>query len=67
MDTDLVFDFWGDVAESVWDEYEDVINGMRKDSERNIRLSIGNFLLKKLRKELLQDFMRNTTTNYNDT
>jgi len=31
VEMDIVFNFWGDVAESVWDENEELINSMRKD------------------------------------
>jgi hypothetical protein len=32
VEAELVFDFWGDIAESVWDENKVVIEGMRKYS-----------------------------------
>jgi hypothetical protein len=52
VDTDLVFDFWGDVAESVWDEYEEVINGMRKDSGTQYSFEYWEFLVKEVKKRI---------------
>ena len=32
VEVDIVFDFWGDIAESVWDRNQEIIQGIRKDS-----------------------------------
>ena len=52
VDTDLVFDFWGDVAETVWDEYEEVINGMRKDSGTPYSFEYWEFLVKEVKNKV---------------
>jgi hypothetical protein len=53
VDTDLVFDFWGDVAETVWDKYEEVIKGMRKDSGTQYSFVYWEFLVKEVRKRII--------------
>ena len=50
VDTDLVFDFWGDVAETVWDEYKEVINGIRKDSGTRWSFEYWEFLVREVKK-----------------
>jgi hypothetical protein len=50
VEEDLVFDFWGDVAESVWDENEKVIKGMRKDSGTPNTFEYWEFLVKAIKK-----------------
>jgi hypothetical protein len=50
VEVDLVFDFWGDIAESVWDDYEAVINGMRKDSGTQYTFEYWEFLVKEFKK-----------------
>ena len=51
VDTDLVFDFWGDVVESIWDEYEKVINGIREDSGTRWSFEYWEFLVKEVKKK----------------
>jgi len=51
VEEDLVFDFWGDVAESVWDENEKVINGMRKDSGTPYTFEYWELLVKAIKKK----------------
>jgi len=53
VDTDLVLDFWGDVAETVWDKYEEVIKGMRKDSGTQYSFEYWEFLVKEVRKRII--------------
>ena len=50
VEVDLVFDFWGDIAESVWDDYEEIIKGMRKDSGTQYTFEYWEFLVKEFRK-----------------
>jgi len=50
VDTDLVLDFWGDVAESVWDKYEEVIDGIRKDTGTQWSFEYWEFLVKEVKK-----------------
>ena len=51
VEEDLVFDFWGDVAESVWDENEKVINGMRKDSGTPYTFEYWELLVRAIKKK----------------
>lgn len=50
VEVDLVFDFWGDIAESVWDDYVEVINGMRKDSGTPYTFEYWEFLVEEFKK-----------------
>ena len=50
VEVDLVFDFWGDIAESIWDDYEEIIKGMRKDSGTQYTFEYWEFLVKEFRK-----------------
>ena len=50
VETDIVFNFWGDVAESVWDGNEEVINGMRKDIGTPWTFQYWEFLVKEFKK-----------------
>ena len=50
VDLDLVFDFWGDVAESVWDNNITIIDGMRKDSGTRYTFEYWEFLVKEFKK-----------------
>jgi len=47
---DTVFDFWGDVAESVWDDNQEVINGIRGDSGTPFTFEYWEFLVKEFKK-----------------
>jgi hypothetical protein len=50
VETDIVFNFWGDVAESVWDGNEELINSMRKDSGTPFTFEYWEFLVKEFKK-----------------
>ena len=50
VEVDIVFDFWGDIAESVWDDNEELINGMRKDSGTPFTFEYWEFLVKEFKK-----------------
>ncbi len=50
VEVDLVFDFWGDVAESVWDENKIVINGIRNDSGTPHTFEYWEFLVNEFKK-----------------
>ena len=50
VEVDIVFDFWGDVAESVWDDNIEIINGMRKDSGTQYTFEYWEFLVKEFKK-----------------
>jgi len=46
----IVFNFWGDVAESVWDENEELINGMRTDIGTPFTFQYWEYLVKEIKK-----------------
>jgi hypothetical protein len=50
VEMDMVFNFWGDVAESVWDDNEELINGMRKDSGTPYTFQYWEFLVREFKK-----------------
>jgi len=50
VEMDVVFNFWGDVAESVWDDNEKLINSMRKDSGTPYTFQYWEFLVKEVKK-----------------
>ena len=50
VEVDLVYDFWGDIAESVWNDNEVVINSMRKDSGTQYTFEYWEFLVKEFKK-----------------
>jgi hypothetical protein len=50
VELDIVFNFWGDVAESVWDGNEELINGMREDSGTPFTFQYWEFLVKEFKK-----------------
>ena len=50
VEMDIVYNFWGDVAESVWDGNEEVINGMRKDIGTPYTFQYWEFLVKEVKK-----------------
>jgi hypothetical protein len=50
VEIDIVFNFWGDIAESVWDGNEELINDMRKDSGAPFAFEYWEFLVKEFKK-----------------
>jgi hypothetical protein len=50
VDMDIVFNFWGDVAESIWYDNEELINGMRKDIGTQWTFQYWEFLVKEFKK-----------------
>jgi len=50
VETGVVFNFWGDVAESVWDDNEKLINSMRKDSGTPYTFQYWEFLVKEVKR-----------------
>jgi hypothetical protein len=50
VEMDVVFNFWGDVVESVWDDNEELINSMRKDSFTPYTFQYWEFLVKEVKK-----------------
>jgi hypothetical protein len=49
VEIDLVFNFWGDVAESIWDDNEQLIKDMRKDSGTPFAFEYWEFLVKEIK------------------
>jgi len=50
LDMTAVFNFWGDVAESVWDDNEELINNMRKETGTPFTFQYWEFLVKEFKK-----------------
>ncbi len=50
VEVDLVFDFWGDVAESIWEDNKEVVNGMRKDSGTQYTFEYWEYLVNEFKK-----------------
>jgi len=50
VDLSIVYNFWGDVAESVWDDDEEIIRGMRKDVGSQWAFQYWEFLVKEIKK-----------------
>jgi hypothetical protein len=50
VEMDIVFNFWGDVAECVWDDNEELIYGMRKDIGTPYTFQYWEFLVKDIKK-----------------
>jgi hypothetical protein len=53
VEMEIDFNFWGDIAESVWDDKEEIINGMRKDSGTLHTFQYWEFLVKEFKKRKL--------------
>lgn len=53
VELDIVFNFWGDIAESVWDENEEIIDGIRKDSGTPFSFQYWELLVKEVKKRKL--------------
>ncbi len=50
VEVDLVFDFWGDVAESIWEDNKEVVNGMRKNSGTQYTFEYWEYLVNEFKK-----------------
>jgi hypothetical protein len=50
VETDIVFDFWGNLALSLWEGKETLIMGMRKDSGEPRMFEFWEFLAKEMKK-----------------
>jgi len=50
MDFDIVYNFWGDIVESVWDGNEKIIDGMREDTGTKWTFHYWEFLVKEIKK-----------------
>ncbi len=54
VEADIVYDFWGDLARSIWEENEEIIQGMRKDSGELRMFEFWEFLAKDMKKRRLR-------------
>ena len=52
VEMDTVFDFWGDLAMSIWDENEQLIFAMRKESGRTMIFEYWEYLYKEMKKRM---------------
>lgn len=50
VETDIVFDFWGDLALSMWEENEALIGDMRKNSGEPRMFEFWEYLAKEMKK-----------------
>lgn len=51
--SEIVFDFWGDIAQSLWEENEQLIMAMRKDSGEPRMFEFWEYLYKDMKKRKL--------------
>ena len=51
VEKDIVFNFWGDIAESLWDNNEKVISGMREDIGTKWTFQYWEFLVREIKKK----------------
>jgi hypothetical protein len=51
VESDIVFDFWGDLAMSLWEGNEEIIVGMRKESESPYIFEFWERLYKEFKKK----------------
>ncbi len=52
VETNIVYDFWGDIALSIWEGNEEVISGMRRESNAPHMFEYWEFLAKKMKTRL---------------
>ena len=64
VEIDIVYNFWGDIAESVWDDNEELIDGMRKDSGTPFTFQYWEFLVKEFKKRNIALRKKKETTNH---
>jgi hypothetical protein len=50
VETDIVFDFWGDLTQSIWEENEELIIAMRKYSNTPRMFEFWEYLSKEMKK-----------------
>jgi hypothetical protein len=50
VEKEIVFDFWGDIAQSIWEDNEELIFAMRKDSSSPRMFEFWEYLTKEFRK-----------------
>ncbi len=50
VELDIVSNFWGDVAESIWDKNVELVNGMRKDVGSSYTFQYWEWLVKEFKR-----------------
>jgi len=50
LELDIVFNFWWDIVESIWDDNEELINNMRKDTGTPFTFQYWEFLVNRIKK-----------------
>jgi hypothetical protein len=55
VELDIVFDFWGDIASSIWEEHRQLILDMRKDSGQPRMFEFWEYLYKEMKKNETQN------------
>jgi hypothetical protein len=53
VEKEIVFDFWGDIAQSIWEDNEELIKAMRKESCTPSMFEFWEYLSKEFRKRRL--------------
>ena len=53
VETEIVFDFWGDLAQSIWEQNEELVVAMRKDSDAPRMFEFWEYLSKEMKKKRL--------------
>jgi hypothetical protein len=51
VEAEIVFDFWGDIARSIWEEHEQLILEMRKDSGEPRMFEFWEYLYREMKKK----------------
>ncbi len=60
VEPDVVFNFWGDVVESVWDRNEELINGIRKDIGTPFSFQYWEYPAKEVKKRKIRSTRKNS-------
>jgi len=53
VESEIVYDFWGDLAQSIWDDNEELIIAMRKDSDTPRMFEFWEYLSREFKKRKL--------------
>jgi hypothetical protein len=64
VEIDIVYNFRGDIAESVWDDNEELIDGMRKDSGTPFTFQYWEFIVKEFKKRNIALSEKKEATNH---
>ena len=64
VETDIVFDFWGDLAQSIWEENEELILAMRKASDAPRMFEFWEYLADEMKSRNMTKPPRNHSTKH---